>query len=65
MLPVNAHNASSREFLVLLLHLVDKLVSRHGELLLDDIAHGHEILKTFLEYSVHTNAIFARLSEPF
>jgi hypothetical protein len=42
---------------MLLVHLVDELVSGNGELLLDDIAHGHQIFEALFQYSVHTDTI--------
>jgi hypothetical protein len=41
----------------LLLHLVDKLISCNDELLLNNIAHRHQIFETLLKYCVNTDAV--------
>jgi hypothetical protein len=42
----------------LLLHLVDEFVPRDRELLLDDIAHGHQIFETLLQHCIYTDTIY-------
>lgn len=43
--------------MILFLHLVHKLISCNRELLLNNVAHGHQILKTLLKDSVNTDTI--------
>lgn len=43
--------------MILFLHLVHKLVSCNSELLLNNVAHGHQILKTLLKDGVNTDTI--------
>jgi hypothetical protein len=66
MLPLNAQNAIFALMLdeeCLFLHLVDKVVSCDGELLLDHVAHCHKIFQALLKYCIHTDAIWGSVSE--
>ena len=63
MLPVNACNAMAPSNLVecassLLLHLADKVLSRDGELVCDDVAHVHQILQPLLQYLIHADVVW-------
>jgi len=40
-----------------LLHLVDEVVSRDLELLLDNITHSHQVLEAFVKYVVYADAV--------
>jgi hypothetical protein len=56
------NDVTSRHNETLLLHLVDKLVSRNGELVRDYIAHVHEVFQTFFQHLIYTDIVYNILS---
>ena len=46
-----------RRVTALLFHLVHKVIACNCELLLDNIAHGHEIFKALFQHGVYTYTI--------